>query len=161
MNNDIIYNFINDIITDRFGSYRDYCRRSDTTTDVRWCNCLCVNYLFHCKILHTEEEMRPSRSLSFFFLRIFYNLYNERRCDVCVSRERINSISKRKSEWWKTHYFGQETLTRSRNTKKNWRLCGGNSRKCSMSPNHGLFCFPLTFFFSKCSFYPRIALERR
>ena len=35
MNNDIIYNFTNDIITDRFGSYRDHCRRSDTTTDVR------------------------------------------------------------------------------------------------------------------------------
>lgn len=35
MNNDIIYNFTNDIITDRFGSDRDYCRRSDTATYVR------------------------------------------------------------------------------------------------------------------------------
>lgn len=66
MNNDIIYNFTNGIITDRFGSDRDYCRRSDTATDVRRYDCLCINYLFHCKILHTEEEMRPSRSLSFF-----------------------------------------------------------------------------------------------
>ena len=35
INDDIIYNFTNGIITDRFGSDRDHCRRSDTTTDVR------------------------------------------------------------------------------------------------------------------------------
>lgn len=35
MNNDIIYNFTNSVITDRFGSDRDYCGRSDTTVDVR------------------------------------------------------------------------------------------------------------------------------
>lgn len=35
MNNDIIYNFTNDIITDRFGSDRYHCRRSDTATDIR------------------------------------------------------------------------------------------------------------------------------
>lgn len=66
MNNDIIYNFTNDIITDRFGSDRDYCRRSDTATDIRRCDCVCIDYLFHCKILHTEEEMRPI-TVSFFF----------------------------------------------------------------------------------------------
>lgn len=35
MNNDIIYNFTNGIIADRFGSDRDYCRRRDTAADVR------------------------------------------------------------------------------------------------------------------------------
>lgn len=65
INDDIIYNFTNGIITDRFGSDRYYCRRGDTATDIRRCDCLCINYLFHCKILHTEEEMRPSWSLSF------------------------------------------------------------------------------------------------
>ena len=66
MNNDIIYNYTNSIITDRFGSDRDYCRRSDTAADIRRCDCMCINYLFHCKILHTEEEMRPI-VVSFFF----------------------------------------------------------------------------------------------
>ena len=35
MNNDIIYNFTNSIIADRFSGDRDYCRRSDTATDIR------------------------------------------------------------------------------------------------------------------------------
>ena len=75
MNNDIIYNYTNSIIADRFSGDRDYCRRSDTATDIRRYDCLCINYLFHCKILHTEEEMRPSRSLSF---RRIYTSYNEK-----------------------------------------------------------------------------------
>ena len=65
MNNDIIYNYTNSIIADRFSGDRDYCRRSDTATDIRRYDCLCINYLFHCKILHTEEEMRPI-AVSFF-----------------------------------------------------------------------------------------------
>lgn len=35
MNNDIIYNFTNGIIADRFGGDRDYCRRRDIAADVR------------------------------------------------------------------------------------------------------------------------------
>lgn len=35
MNNDIIYNYTNSIITDRFSGDRYYCRRGDTATDIR------------------------------------------------------------------------------------------------------------------------------
>lgn len=76
MNDDIIYNFINSTIGDRSSSFGCHYWWHNIAAGVRRRDYLRIDYYWHRTFFHKKEKrLRPIWSL--FFLRIFYNLYNE------------------------------------------------------------------------------------